>query len=381
MEKLNVGVIGMGFAGSLHLDAIRRAGNAEIVAVADANIALARGQAAKYGIAHCYASIGEMLDHHRLDVVHNCTPNFLHREINLAVIGRDIHLFAEKPLTRTTAEAEEVMAALAAHPRVVAGVNHCYRLNPMVQEMRRLIGEGAVGLPRLAHGSYLQDHLLYETDYSWRIDPEVNGPSRAMADIGTHWMDTVQYVLGSRITAVCADLVTVMPRRKKPLGQAASFTRNASTEFEEIDIVNEDFGSVLFRMDNGVSGVFYVSQVSPGHGCFLNFEIDGSEASFYWDQEKPNQVRIGRKDRPNGELDRDPTALSAHTGQYTHLAKGHPEGWNDALRNTVEAFYRAVATGGTDAPDFATFPEALYLLRLVEAILESSQTRAWVSVV
>jgi predicted dehydrogenase len=383
MKKLKIGVIGMGFAGALHIDAIRRIGSAELVAVADQQLGLARQKAEEYGIEKYYNTIDDMIAENQLDAVHNCTPNFLHREINGKVIEHGIHLFSEKPLARTAEEAQAIVDVLKKYPKVVTGVNHCYRMNPMVQEMRRMLRDGAIGTPRLVHGSYLQDHLLYETDYSWRIDPEINGPSRAMADIGTHWMDTVQYVIGSRITEVCADLVTVMPKRKKPLLQVASFEKNTSTEFEEIDITNEDFGSVLFKMENGIHGVFYVSQVSPGHGCFLNFEIDGSKASFYWNQEKPNRVWLGHKDEANRELDRNPVSMAEHSRKYTHLAKGHPEGWNDALRNTVSSFYQFILDGKKypgDRPDFTTFDEALYLLKLLDAILKSSTGRQWVTV-
>lgn len=380
MEKIRAAVIGLGFAGNLHIDAIRRIGKAEVVAVMDSDLQMAKRKAEEYGIADYYNNIDEMLKKSQIDVIHNCTPNHLHAEINEMAIRRGIHLFSEKPLTRTAEEAEKVMALLRDHPEVAAGVNYCYRMNPMVWEMKQMVEDGTIGLPRLVHGSYLQDHLLYETDYSWRMDPAVNGPSRAMADIGTHWMDTVQYVLGGRITEVCADLVTIMPKRKKPLVQAATFAVNESREFEKIDITTEDFGSVLFKMDTGVSGVFYVSQVSAGRGCFLNFEIDGSESSLYWNQEKPNQVWMGNKERPNCELDRNPVSLSREAQSKTRLAKGHPEGWNDALYNNISSFYQYIEKRDPEKRKFTTFEEALYLMRLVEAILESSKLRRWIKV-
>lgn len=385
MRKLRVGIIGMGFVGILHLDAISRIGEAEVVAVADANRELAEKMAEKYGIGYYCTDIQDMMDHVELDVIHNCTPNFLHKDINISVLKKGLHLFSEKPLARTVKEVEEILEEAGRHPELVTGINHCYRMNPMIQEMKHKIQEGEIGTPYLVHGSYLQDHLLYETDYNWRLNPEVNGPSRAIADIGVHWMDLIQCVLDDEITEVCADLVTTMPVRKKPKGEVATFSRNVNTDYEEIEISTEDYGAVLFKTKKGLHGVYCVSQVSAGHGCCLNFEIDGSKASFAWNQEAPNQVWMGRKDEANLVYDRNPVSLSdSVAADYTHLAKGHPEGWNDALKNNISAFYRYILEGEKEKgerPPFATFEEALHLTKAVEAVLESSVTKSWVSIV
>ncbi|MDO5540248.1 MAG: Gfo/Idh/MocA family oxidoreductase [Eubacteriales bacterium] len=384
MKKLRVGIIGMGFVGVLHLDAISRIGNAEVIAVADTNLDLAKNKAEEYGIKYYCSSIEEMIEHAELDVIHNCTPNFLHKDINIYVLEHGIHLFSEKPLARNLQEVSEIMDVLPKHPELITGINHCYRMNPMVQEMKLKIKNGEIGVPRLVHGSYLQDHLLYETDYNWRINPEINGPSRAIADIGVHWMDIVQYILDDQITEVCSDLVTVMPMRKKPKGEVATFSKNVNTDYEDVEITTEDYGSVLFRTKSGIHGVYYVSQVSAGHGCYLNFEIDGSEASFAWNQEKPNEVWMGRKDGPNCIFDRNPVSLTDFVAaNYTHLAKGHPEGWNDALRNNITSFYNYILEGKDpqkERPEFSTFQEAFYLTKLVEAILKSSETGSWIKI-
>lgn len=380
MKKIRVAVVGLGFAGRLHIDALRRLGNVEIVSVTDSRLEIAKCVAEKYGIDGFYENVDIMLSENQIDVIHNCTPNDMHRELNEKAIRKGIHVFSEKPLTRTVQEAQVLMELLEERPHVTAGVNHCYRMNPMVVEMREMVERGEIGVPRLVYGSYLQDHLLYETDYSWRMDTEVNGPSRAMADIGTHWMDTIQYILKGRITEVCADLVTVMPERKKPLNPAATFARNDSTASETVLINTEDYGAVLFKMDNGMSGVFHVSQVSAGHGCFLNFEIDGSQASLFWNQEKPNQIWMGNKEKPNCELERNPVSLSGAAGSKTHLAKGHPEGWNDALFNNITEFYQCIEAGEQKSGGFTTFEEAFYLMKLVKAILESSRLRQWIKV-
>lgn len=225
--------------------------------------------------------------------------------------------------------------------------------------------------------------LLYDTDYNWRIETEISGPSRCIADIGSHWMDCVQAVTGSRITEVCADLVTVIPVRKKPRGQVETFSANTCTEYDEVKIETEDYGAVLFKMDNGAHGVFHVSEVSAGRKCFLNFEINGSKASLYWNQETADHMWMGFRDRNNCQVIRNPLLMASGARQYTYLAAGHPEGWNDAMRNNVLSFYKFIADGkvmGKDPCDFATFEEGHYIMKLTEAILKSSKSRQWVKV-
>jgi predicted dehydrogenase len=371
MEKLRIGVIGLGFAGGLHVDAIRRIPGAEIVAAADRDLAFAGQRAEAFGIPAAYSSIEEMLAEGHLDVVHNCTPNSLHLHVNRAVIESGVNIFAEKPLALTGSEARELLASLAAHPEVSAGVNFCYRMNPMVQEMKALLDSGYAGRPLLAHGSYLQQSLVTEHDVNWHLNDELNGPSRAVADIGSHWMDLVQYLYGAKITAVCADLYTAYPVRK-PIQNGVE---------QQIRVSTEDYGAVLFRMDNGVHGVFHVSEISAGHGNRLSIELNGSKASFYWNQEQPNQLWAGRKDSPSLIMDRDPKLLTDFAKQYTHIGKGHPEGWKDALYNNISAFYGYIRHGEKPAnPPFATFKQAARVVKLVDAILESSRSHVWVDV-
>lgn len=383
MKKLKVGIVGLGFVGILHIDAIRRIPYAEIVAVADKNMEQTKRIAEEYGIPQYYDNVDDLINGSRPDVIHNCTPNYLHKEINIKVIQNEIHLFSEKPLTRTAQEAADVLSALREHPHVVTGVNHCYRMNPMVQEMYTMIQSGEIGVPRIVHGAYIQDYLSEETDYSWRIDPEISGASRAIADIGIHIMDTIQFVLDSRITDVCADLYTALPIRKKPKGQVATFSKNANTEYEDIEIKTEDYGAVMFRTDKGLHGVYCVSEISPGHGCGLEFEVDGSKASVEWNQEHPNQLRVGYRERGILSIDRDPITLSDRAKGYTKLAKGHPEGWNDTEVNSIRKFYDYILKDKekrTEKPEFATFEEAFYLMKVVEAIFESNKTGSWVHI-
>jgi predicted dehydrogenase len=383
MARIKVGIIGMGFIGVSHIEAIRRIGFLELVAVADWNYELAKKKASEYYIPKCYATIDELLADPEIQVVHDCTPNNLHLEVNEKIINAGKHVFSEKPLARTAAETERMLELLRQNKDIVHGINFCYRMNPLVQEMKNKIANGEIGKPMLVHGSYLQDWLLYETDYNWRVEPEISGPSRCIADIGSHWMDTAQNVTGSRIVSVCADLVTAIPVRRKALGQVETFSVNTNAEYEDKAVTTEDYGAVLVKFDNGAHGVFHASEISAGRKCFLNLEVDGSKASMYWNQETSDQMWMGFRDKDNSIVMRNPNLMTPEAKQYTYLAAGHPEGWNDAMKNNLQSFYTFIRDGkrpGIDPCDFATFEDGHYLLRVTEAILKSSSTKQWVDV-
>ncbi len=380
MKKLKVAIIGLGFIGESHIEAVRRIGNCELYGVLSSHPEKAKAKAEYYGIPKCYNSLEELLADPDVDVIHNCTPNRLHHEINCKVIRAGKHLFSEKPLCATYQEAEELLAAQKEHPEVAAGVNFNYRLNPLVIEMRSRISNSEIGDVRIISGYFLQDWLLYDTDYSWRLEPELSGPSCCVADIGSHWMDTVQFVTGHRITEVMADVDTVIPVRKKPLAAGNTFTSEVSAEYEEVEVKNEDYGAVLFKTDKGARGVFYVSELCPGHGCDLNFEIDGSKASFRWDQEECEKLWMGHRDGANYMITREPNAMTPEARAYASLAKGHPEGWNDAFKGNIQSFYRYIQEGMTGEAPFATIEQAAYVVKLTEAILKSSKERKWVEI-
>ncbi len=380
MNKIRVGIIGMGYIGESHIEAVRRIGLCELYAIADTNAELARKKADYYGIEKCYTTVDELLSDPEIDAVHNCTPNFLHLEINKKIIESGKHLFSEKPLCATYAEAKELVELKKKYPATVAAVNFNYRLNPMVQEAKAKIKNGELGNVNIATGSYQQDWLLYETDYSWRLEPEMSGNSCAIADIGSHWMDAVQHITGHKITEVMADLRTVIPVRKKPKKQTETFTSNVPTEYDEVDVKNEDYGAVMFRTDKGASGVYHVSEMAAGHGCYFNFEINGSKASLRWNQEENDRMWMGFRDGENHLIIRNPNTISPEARPYTALAMGHPEGWNDAFKGNFYAFYRYIAEKDNDEPPFATLEEAAYIVKLTEAIIESSHERKWITV-
>lgn len=380
MKKINVGIIGLGYIGESHIEAVRRIGLCDLCAVADTNAALAREKAAAYGVERCYDSVEALLNDKNIDAVHNCTPNFLHTEINKRIIGSGKHLLSEKPLSTTYKEAAELVELKKKYPDTAAAVNFNYRLNPMVQEARCRVRKGEIGGVRIITGGYQQDWLLYDTDYSWRLDPAVAGRSCCIADIGSHWMDIVQHIAGHKIIEVCADLVTVIPTRKKPKKQTETFTDAAPAEYDLVKIENEEYGAVLFKTDKGATGVFHASEVAAGHGCYFGFEINGSAASLAWNQEQNDRLWVGRRGGDNSLIIRNPSQVCGEAKPYTSLAMGHPEGWNDAFKGNIYAFYKYIADGMKGEPVFSTLEQAAYIVKLTEAIVESSKKKGWVKV-
>jgi len=380
MKKIKVGIIGMGYIGESHIEAVRRIGLCELYAIADTNAELAKAKAEYYGVEKCYNTVDEILADPDIGAVHNCTPNFLHLEINKKIIKSGKHLLSEKPLCATYAEAKELVDLKKDYPNTAAMVNFNYRLNPMVQEMKSRIKNGNIGDIRIITGSYLQDWLLYDTDYSWRLEPEIAGNSCCIADIGSHLMDAVQHVTGHRITEVMADLVTVIPVRKKPKKQTETFTSNVPAEFDEVEIKNEEYGAVMFKTDKGATGVYHVSEACAGHGCYFNFEINGSKASLRWNQEENDRLWMGFRDGDNRYIIRNPNAVSAEVKPYTSLAMGHPEGWNDAFKGNIYAFYKYIADGMKGEPVFSTLEQAAYIVMLTETIVKSSEIRRWIKI-
>lgn len=379
-KRINVGIIGMGFIGESHIEAINRIGICNLVAVADSNYELALAKAELYGIEKVYKSIDEMLRDESIDAIHNCTPNFLHKEINEKIILSGKHLVSEKPLTTTYEEASALLALKEKHPEVEVCVNFNYRMNPVVLKMKEKIKNGELGDVRIISGSFQQDWLMFDTDYSWRLNSEISGASCCLADIGSHWMDIIQHVTGHKIISVFGDIVTVIPVRKKPKNQQETFKVATDCEYEEVKITNDDYAAVLFKTDKGATGLFHVTALAPGRGCYLTFDVNGSKQSYSWNQEENDKMWIGRRGGDNGIVIRNPNMLSDSVKPYTKLAFGHPEGWNDAFKGNMYAFYKYIADGRKGEKIFSTLEDGAYIVKLTEAIIESSKKKQWVNI-
>lgn len=381
---VRVGVVGAGFAAGSHVDALRRLPGVEVVALAGRNARAAREHAERLGIPRGHGSYEELLRDEDVEVVHNCTPNHLHAAINAAALEAGKHLLSEKPLaTDSSVSARLVeLAGEAAARGVVSGVCFNYRHYPLVRHIREELAGSRYGDVHFVHGGYLQDWLLRETDWNWRLDPTVGGPSRALADIGSHWLDLVQYLTGDPVVSILADLATLHPVRRRPTRDGQTFA-DGDGGGAAFPIETEDFGALMLRFESGARGCCTISQVSAGRKNRLFLEIDGTEGAVAWEQEEPNTMWIGRRDGENGELVRDPRLLHPAAAELAHFPGGHPEGWPDALRNLFEDFYGAIAAerrGEAYIPAFATFADAHRVVQLVEAAVESDRAQQWTAV-
>jgi predicted dehydrogenase len=384
VKRLGMGLVGAGFIGPHHLEAVRRLGFVDVVAIADSSDDVARAKADALGVPKAYGSYQALLADPDIHVVHNATPNFLHHPVNMAAIAAGKHIVSDKPLAMTSAQARELLDAATAKG-VVHAVTFNYRGNPLVQQARTMIQKGQVGPPRFIHGYYLQDWLLYDTDYSWRLEPEKGGESSAMGDIGSHWCDLAQHVSGLRITEVLADLTKVIPVRKKPVGSRIAFAQaGADDTYEPVDIKVEDLCSVLVRFENGVKGTFSVGQVCAGHKNDLVLEINAGEASLRWHQEAQNELWIGHRRTGNVILQKDPSLMDPDVAGYAKLPGGHQEAWPDAFRNVLRTVYEHIAEGRPmkdRAPMFASFEDGWRANAVIDAVLASHRNgNVWTKV-
>ena len=382
-RHLGAAIVGAGFAAASHLDALRRVEGATALGVLASSPERGREAAERIGVERSYGTLDDVLADDTIDVVHNCTPNHLHHAITRAALAAGKHVLSEKPLGLDVREAED-LAARARSSDLVTGVCFNYRHFPLVQHLREAIRSGTGGVVHLIHGAYLQDWLLFEDDWNWRLESEKAGGARAVGDIGSHWIDLVQHVSGDEVVAVCAQLARVHAWRLRP-GEVRTFDRSASAaEATPTAIDTEDAATVLFRFGSGATGACTISQVSAGQKNHLTIELDAARESYAWSQEEPNVLRIGRRDAPNEELLRDPSLLTPEAASLVHYPGGHQEGWPDALRNLLIDFYALVVAhrGGAHPParTVATFEEALGVARVVDAIVQSDRDRGWVDV-
>jgi predicted dehydrogenase len=372
--RIGMGLVGPGFVGAHHLDAVRRLGFVDVVAVAGSSEASARRKADALGVPKAYGNYEDLVADPDVHVVHNTTPNYLHVPVILAALAQRKHVISDKPLAMTAADALRLLNAANA-AGVVHAVTFNYRGNPMVQQAREMIAGGEAGALHFIHGAYLQDWLLQPTDFSWRLEPEKGGQSSAVADIGSHWCDLVQHVTGQRIVEVLADLTTVIDKRLKPAVPSEAFFRGREETRELVSIGSEDLATVLLRFDGGAKGSVSIGQVCAGHKNGLWFEVNGRHASLRWLQERQNELWIGRRDAANATLAKDPALLLPGARAYAHLPGGHQEGWADAFCNVLRDVYGFIASGKNPGdphpPAFATFEDGYHAACVVDAVLES----------
>ncbi len=381
MYDIGVAITGTGFMGPAHAEALRRLG-VRVVGILGSSPEKSRRFADQHAIPKAYATFDEILADDQVQAIHITTPNRWHFGTAKAALLAGKHVMCEKPLTMNSGESRELVE-LARSCKLATGVNYNYRFYPASLEARQRVRGGEIGQVFSIFGNYVQDWLLYPTDYNWRVLASEGGQLRALADIGTHWMDLVQSITGLEIEAVCADLRTVYPVRHRPKGEVETFSGKVQQQqaTEAIQIETEDMGALLLRFSGGARGVLWVSQLTAGRKNSLRYEIAGAEHAIWFDGERPNELWLGHRDRPNELIYKDPGLMAGPVRRYIDYPGGHNEGYPDTFKMCFRAFYDYIAASDFSAtPAFPTFEEGHREIVLCEAILRSQDEQRWVNV-
>lgn len=378
---IKAAIAGTGFIGPAHLEGLRR-NNVQVVGLAEVDEATAVAKARELGITRAYASFEAMLADTEISVVHLATPNNLHYQHAKAALLAGKHVVCEKPLAMTSAQSAELVS-LAAQTRRVNAVNFNLRFYPISHHARALVRKDELGDIFTIQGSYLQDWLLYPTDWNWRLEPDQGGAVRAVGDIGSHWLDLTTFITDLTIVEVFADFKTFHPFRKKPAKPVETYTGKLLQPEDYIDqpIHTEDYATILLHYESGARGVLTVSQVASGRKNRLYYEINGSKSSISYDSERPNELWIGHRDRPNELLLKDPSLLDPDARAIANYPGGHNEGFPDTFKQLSKKVYQYIRQGDYSlTPDFPTFKDGHYELLLSEAIQTSARKGRWIKV-
>jgi len=378
INQLRAGVIGTGFIGPVHIEALRRLG-VTVAALCDIP-ELVHTMAAKHAIPQTFTDYRQLLASPGIDVVHITAPNRFHKEMSIAALEAGKHCVCEKPLAMDTRETAQI-AKLAKSSGTIFAVNYNVRFYPAVLQLRQLVAQGGLGEIIHLNGSYMQDWLFKDTDYNWRLLPKEGGKLRAVADVGTHWMDTASFILGAKIGSVFATLDTFHKTRQRPLGEVQTFSKaSAAMRYASYKVQTEDFASVLLRFDNGAFGNLAVSQVAAGRKNCLRIEIYGSKKSAWWCSEEPEMLRFGNRDTANEVALRATPAFGTGAAGYMDFPPGHVEGFPDTFKMGFRNIYSRIVTGGQDEPLHATAEDGHREVAVCEAIMESNRAKAWTKV-
>jgi predicted dehydrogenase len=378
MPNQGTAIVGTGFIAPVHVEALRRLGK-PIIGILGSSPEKSKAAAESLGIPKSYGRFEDVLDDREASIVHIASPNRPHFEQCKQVLAAGKHVVCEKPLAMTAIESAELVA-LAHHSGRVAAVCYNVRFYPLCLEARQRIASDQIGSIYHVTGSYVQDWLLFDTDFNWRVLAQEGGVLRAVADIGTHWLDLMRFITGLEVEQVCSDLRTLLPTRRKPRGSLETFEGKLgmARETEPVAIRTEDYGSMLLRFRGGASGCLSVSQVTAGRKNCIRFEIAGSRAALAWDSERPNELWQGHRDRPNEVLLRDPALLCPEARRFTNYPGGHNEGFADTFKQLFRAVYEYIDAGEYDAPRlFPTFEDGHREVILCEAILRSQREARW----
>ena len=378
-SPIGAAVIGTGFIGTVHVEALRRIG-VDVRGVLGSSPERGSQRADALGVAQAYASLEALLDDETVQVVHVTSPNHLHVPQARQILAAGRHVVCEKPLAMNAAESAELVR-LAETSGLVNAVNFNIRFYPLNQHLRHAVAEGALGDIRLVTGRYFQDWLLHETDWNWRLEPDKGGALRAVGDIGSHWLDLMTFITGRPVISVMADLATFIGQRQQPTGPVETFAAERRGETVTRAMASEDAATVLLRFADGARGAVNLSQVSPGRKNSLQYEIDGSDAAAAWDSETPDHLWLGHRERPNEILLRNPALMGPAGRAASALPGGHIEGFGDTFGALFRAIYADILAGRpADRPPYATFADGHDEMLVNDAIAASGASGQWTDV-
>jgi predicted dehydrogenase len=379
IADVGAAVIGTGFIGTVHVEALRRIG-VQLRGVLGSTPERGEARATTLGVQRAYPSLDVLLEDPAVDVVHVTSPNDLHVPQATAILAAGKHVVCEKPLSMTAPESGELVR-LAEASGLVNAVNFNIRFYPLNQHAHEVVAAGDLGDVRLVTGRYFQDWLLLESDWNWRLQPERGGALRAVGDIGSHWLDLVRFVTGQRIVEVMADLATFIPMRQEPIGPVETFSTESAGETVTREIATEDAATILLRFENGARGAVSISQISPGRKNSLQWEVDGSRGAIAWDSEQPDQIWLGHRERANEILLKNPALMGPLGASAAALPAGHVEGFADTFAALFRAVYADIAAGRpAKRPSYATFTDGHDEMLVNDAVAESARLGRWVEI-
>ena len=357
-KLLRAGIVGAGFMAEVHAKAIRNAGH-ELTSIASSSVESATQAADRLKIKNVFNTWQELVTSELVDVVHICTPNEFHAEISIAAAQANKQIVCEKPIAVSLEEASAIQEAVT-KAQVGFAVPFAYRFYPLVRELKSKIANGEAGSVHLLHGSYLQDWLAQPNSTNWRVSSTSGGSSRAFADVGTHWCDLMEFVTGDRISRLIAN------------------TSRAYEERNGVKVQTEDIANILFETVGGASGTLTVSQVSFGRKNQLLLEVDGSKSSFIFNQEQPESLVVGGI-VSNQIITRGQESLTSEDARrLSNVPAGHPQGYQDAFNNFISDAYEGFA--GKSHPGTPGLSDGVRAAALIDAVLTSASTQAWVTV-
>lgn len=366
-RKLRVGIVGGGqgsFIGAVHRMAVELDGQAEVVAGAlSADPQRAETSARAWYLQRSYNNFAEMAATEAnlpdgIDVVMVTVPNHLHYPVASAFLNAGIHVVCDKPMTLTLEEARSLVE-LVEQKKLIFALTHTYTGYPVVQHARHLVRTGAIGTIRKVLVDYVQDWLMEPVELAgnkqavWRTDPAKSGMAGAVGDIGTHGANLLEFITGTQIAEVCADLTTFVAGRQL-----------------------DDDANILLRLDNGGKGVLTCSQVAAGEENALSIRIYGSKAGLEWHQMEPNTLLFKQPGQPQQVLRTGMPYMNDEAKMATRLPAGHPEGYLEAFANLYRmaiADIRRVEAGETPQGGYPTVHDGLRGMQFITSVVESSQ--------